>query len=825
MDYAASGTQTTTGTGGVYRTAQANHVIYHGKTLGIQTKFDGMGTNIVYAGGSGTGYVNNAFNAEELTVETGGGSAESNTSTATFDMVPKEGGNTFSGLIYGHYSGSGLQGSNLTDSLRARGLTTSSQVDYLYDSAGTLGGPISQDKLWFFTSHRVSGSKVFQSNIFYNSTQGTPFYTPDRSRPGFSNDLFRANSLRLTWQVSPRNKINVFGDNQKLCACRTLSPGVITAAEAVQQIHFLPLGLYQAAWVSPVTNRFLLEAGTSYTEENANFGLQPEVRATDIAIRDARTGILYNAGTAQLIEARKTVQRFSASYITGSHAFKAGVLLEQGMGRNTRNIGDINYTFNGGVPSQLTQLTVPSFVRNNQNADLGFFVQDQWTTGRATLNLGLRFDYLNQSVPPQSAPAGRWAPARSFEAVKDVPEYMDLQPRLGVAYDLFGDGRTALKASLGRFNGAATINQLLIANGNNPMVTSVNTVNRTWADSNSNFVPDCDLANFQANGECGQISDLNFGRLNPRATRYDEQILRGWGVRDHTWDFSTEVQHQIGAGISVTGAYYRNWFGNFTVTDNTLVTPADFTPYCVTAPTTAANGLTLPGGGGYQICGLADVSLAQFGRVENLVTRADDYGKQTQVSNFVSLTTNARMGSSLQFGGGIDAGRTVIDRCFTVDSPQELLNCRTVTGLRGTTQIKLFASYMLPGEVVVSTIFQNMPGQEILATYTASNAEIAPSLGRNLAACGTRTPCTATATVPLIAPATEYEARRTSLDLRVGKSLRLGARMRLQANLDVYNVLNRSDILRVNTAFGPNWRQPIVIMDPRLVQIGGQLTF
>jgi hypothetical protein len=233
----------------------------------------------------------------------------------------------------------------------------------------------------------------------------------------------------------------------------------------------------------------------------------------------------------------------------------------------------------------------------------------------------------------------------------------------------------------------------------------------------------------------------------------------------------------------------------------------------------------LPGGGGYQVCGLADVTPARFGRVTNLVTQASNYGTQTQVSDFFSVTANGRVGSGAQFGGGIDTGRTVSDRCFVVDSPQELLYCRVVTPLRANTQVKLFGSYQLPGQFVVSGILQNMAGQPILATYAARNAEIAPSLGRNLAACGTLAVCTATANVPLIEPGTEFEGRRTHLDVRVSKTIRLGARMRLQANLDVYNVLNRSDIQLINTTFGPNWRRPTSIMEPRLAQLGGQLTF
>src|SRR5207253_774873 len=97
------------------------------------------------------------------------------------------------------------------------------------------------------------------------------------------------------------------------------------------------------------------------------------------------------------------------------------------------------------------------------------------------------------------------------------------------------------------------------------------------------------------------------------------------------------------------GGYYHNWFGNFRVTDNLSVTPADYSSYCITAPVDTR----LPGGGGYQICGLADVNLNKFGQFNNVVTRASHYGDQSQVGNFFNVNANARFGSG-QFGGGVD---------------------------------------------------------------------------------------------------------------------------------------------------------------------------
>jgi hypothetical protein len=514
------------------------------------------------------------------------------------------------------------------------------------------------------------------------------------------------------------------------------------------------------------------------------------------------------------------------SYVTGSHAFKAGWKTEEGRANIQNEInGDVDYNFLRVIPSSIDMFATPYLEKDRLKADMAIFAQDQWTVKRLTLNFGLRFDYFNGYVPAQNEPAGQFVPARNLAPVGCVPCWTDLNPRIGAAYDLFGDNRTALKVSLGRYQGVHSTD---IQSANNPLVTSVLSVNRTWNDANGNFIPDCNLQNPAADGECGAINNQNFGQANPNATTYAADAIHGFGNRDYLWDLSTEVQHQLVPRVSLTGGYYRNWYGNFLATRNVLVTPADYNPYCVTAPVDSR----LPGGGGNQICGLADINPAKFGQVKNVVTQASHFGSQTQVSQFVSIGLNTRFGAGTRLGGGVDTGRTVTDKCFVVNSPQELLYCHVVTPWSALTQVKLFGSYPLPGEFSLSGTFQNVPGPADAGNYNATNNEIRPSLGRNLAACGAQITCNATATVPIIAPQTLFEGRRTQLDLRVSRKLKLPGRSTLRVNVDVYNVLNGSSVLLVNTTYGSAFLRPIggpytggAILSGRLVEFGGQLTF
>src|SRR5207247_9995158 len=114
----------------------------------------------------------------------------------------------------------------------------------------------------------------------------------------------------------------------------------------------------------------------------------------------------------------------------------------------------------------IAEYAAPIRERNKGNADLGIYVQDQWRgIPRVTLNLGLRFDYFNAEAPAQSAPAGYFVGARDFAPVKDVPNWKNFNPRLCATWDVLGNGRTALKVSLGRYNGPLGTGMATVADG------------------------------------------------------------------------------------------------------------------------------------------------------------------------------------------------------------------------------------------------------------------------------------------------------------------------------------------------------------------------
>lgn len=617
--------------------------------------------------------------------------------------------------------------------------------------------------------------------------------------------------MRLTWQPAPKHKINISYELQDNCVCHTGLTAQISP-EAVVRWRFHPNYLITGTWNYPVTNKVLIEAGTTSLNFDWPNLRQEGVTPDTISVVESSISYRYRAALSSYGNkyTPQSNQRFSVSYITGSHSFKTGLFLQEGWRRHVNEVnGDVNYTFRNQRPQSITLYATPLVYRERLKANVGLFAQEQWTRNRLTINLGLRFDYLNAFVPEQHLDAGRFVPARDFDKVPCVPCWTDINPRFGAAYDLFGNGKTALKGTLGRYVVGAGVDQARL---NNPVVTTVQTATRTWTDD-GDFIPEGDFSNPNANQELGRLSDLGFGRARV-TTRYADDVMRGFANRGSNWQSSISVQHELFTGIALNIGYFRTWYGNFRQTNNLEVTPSDYDPFSVRAPLDSR----LPDGGGYLATGLYNVTPTKFGLTNNVVTQSSHFGEQSEVYNGFDFTLNVRRNGML-LSGGVSTGQTVTNSCFAVDSPQELRFCEVTNPWSAQTQFKLFGAYPLPWDLQASGTFQSISGIPIQANYQALNSEIRPSLGRDLAAGPA-----GTVTFTLIEPNTMFEDRINQLDLRLTRIFRAG-RNRIQVMLDVYNALNVSPVLSINQTYGPAWLRPNQILDGRLFKIGGQVDF
>jgi hypothetical protein len=805
---------------------QFTEMLIHGSRGGqSRMKLDGMIFNNMQGSSSGSSrqfFINDAM-VQEITLETSGVSAESEVGGIQLNVVPREGANRFSLLGKASYTGDGFQSSNLSDSLIARGVTSAASTRKVYDYSIGVGGPVKRDRLWFYTANRWWGSQQNAPGKYFNKTQGTPFYTPDPTRQAYTDFYFRDNGLRLTWQAAQKHKFTFSDNYEDSCNCRffsTSQPLVMPEADILA--FYKPINVAQGTWSYPATNRLLFEAGAMNLINHAGPQPMPGVTPNDISITDVGLGIMYNALVFGLRAGQygndfsygQSNGRAAVSYVTGSHAFKAGVFMMSGeQVFNTYINQALNYTFRFQTPISLTEWASPHHDAEQVDLNLGLYGQDQWTTGRMTLNLGVRFDSVNAEVPAQQRPAGRFVGAFDFPAIKNVPAYKDLSPRLGAAYDLFGNGKTAVKFALGRYVNAMGAD---IASIVNPALAISLSATRTWSDANGNFVPDCNLQNPAANGECGALNNSKFGTVNV-VTHYDPALLSGFGTREYNWQTSASVQQELRPGVAVNVGYFRTWYGNFTTTENRAVTSQDFNPYCITAPVDAR----LPGGGGNTLCGLYDVAPAKFGQVDNLITHTSNFGNQSEVFNGFDISVNARLGEGRLIQGGISTGQKVTDTCLIVDTPQLARPgfCKVTPPWSAGTQMKISAAYPLPWGFSASATYQNLPGIPISASYVASNAQIAPSLGRNLAA-----GAAGTATIDLIPPQSMFEDRLNQVDLRFLKTFVVRT-VKLQAMFDLYNVLNANTVLLENATYGASWLKPTQILGGRLLKFGAQITF
>jgi hypothetical protein len=796
-------------------------------------RWDGFWLSNVQGTGTGgaTSFYVNDSGAQELVYSTGADAIDMANPGLYVTMIPKDGGNTFRGTLFADFTHEPWSWSNLSDDLRARGITNVPKVIHISDFNPGLGGPVVRDKLWFYAAYRYQSLNSTIVDLYHDKNPAAHIYEEDLTQPARDNGTIPNTAVRLTWQASARDKVQFWFTNQnKKRHNFSLLTGHTPDARAIQTTPYAQATTLK--WTRTQTSKLLFEAGmaaghTLYIEHyKPHVGVcnLDECPASVYAITDIANGKSYSAYPPGYSEHGGDMQngRISTTYVTGSHTATAGFMLGHGVSPNpVRNSGDLTMNFDNGVPQSVV-LRIPRDSSNSYFPDLGIYVQDRFTFKRATLSGALRYDYYVGRVEDGTLPASRWNPSQFFPGFK-VQTWKDLSPRLGIAYDLFGDGKTAIKANISRYVNAEGVST---AQANNPQDTIGLTDTRTWRDLNGDFTiynPDGSVQN----DELGSTSNQNFGKVIPTTTTTDPATLNGWNARGSTVEWQIVAQHQLTPTVAINGGYYLRYLGNQRATDNTRITNADFDgPFCINAPSHA----DLPGGGSYPVCGLYDIKAASRPLVQNNVTFARNFGDVTDQFQGFDFGVTGRFSTRTFVQGGVNAQKRVYDTCampaqvgsttLQVDSPESRF-CRQVSPYRP--DLKFQASHTLPFDIVVSGAFQFSPGPEVTATWNAPNSIISAALGRNLSA-----GATATKAVSLIEPGTLYTDSLTQLDLRVAKRLTIG-RYRLRGDINLYNVFNTDFASAVNTTFSTTaanqFLRPTGVLQGRLFKIGGQIEF
>jgi hypothetical protein len=787
---------------------QFNLTMHGSSTSDFTIAIDGLRVNNLCGSGQYSGFYMNDGSVQELTYTTGSESAEIQSSGIRVNTVPKDGGNRFSGAFFAFAQGSGLQSDNRSDAVKAAGVLIAGTA-YDYQLNPSFGGPLAKDKLWFYFTYKYEDDKFYVPSAHF----------PDGSQ-AYRNAMGNYSGVgRITWAATSKDKIRFYVEKQFNGEFYNGFNTYAVTTPAASTDAFGRGWISQLRWTRAQSNKLLLEAGISYYNQPYEQDCKSTVGPGDLPHLEATNGLLSVACGYLIPPYSSTTEDYSAmasaSYVTGSHAIKAGIT--DGWGTNSRTFApnaNINtlITFNG-APLQVAVYNTPATATQKVNSDFGSYIQDTWTMKKLTLNYGARFDHFNAMVPAESAPASTWIAARNFPEIDDVPNWNDWSVRLAGAYDVFGDGKTAIKANAGKYVGSQATGYAAIFNG---MTGATQT--RTWVDLDKNgSILDAN-GNIETNEVIGGTS--NFGQITARP---DPSL-----ARPYNWEYTASIQHELLPRFSVTAGYYHRNFYNLQVADNQNVSQADWNQFSINTPIDTR--LPLSG----QPIPMYNLNAGKLGvATDNLITYST---QNTQVYNGFEVTANYRREKLLLFGGyTVDRltstscdGSSATSGTSARDNPNSLRFCDQVLATvgqpagvyRGT--VKISAAYSFPYDVQLSGTFAAIPGAPIAANYTV-NAALAgrPIVGSTAGA--------NTIIVNLVQPNSIFLDYQDRLDMRIGKTFRFD-RYKIQGFMDVFNVFNAGTVTSVNQTYGSvaatnAWMTPTTILQGRYVRFGMQMSF
>ncbi|HXH24238.1 MAG TPA: TonB-dependent receptor [Vicinamibacterales bacterium] len=838
--------------------------------------------------GGFSSYVYDTVNAEEVAITVGGGLGESDIGGPIMNIIPKSGGNTFRGDAFLSTAGDWSRGNNLDDEIRRLNpnLRETPGIITAYDTSVSFGGPIKRDRLWFYGSFRDLSTQTAMEGIFANANAGDPSrwdwvgapiearLVQDRTMAiGRVTGQFGAHRVRINSEYQHRCEGTPLRVETEGCHNRgeswiglgnnvgspQMSPEATSTA--ARGYFDVPFYVNQGTWTWTATNRLVVEAGYNAFRYQPIFGQPPPDGITNLipvteqsnAINPA-TGLPY-APVANYryravemwgpAKASTDDVQATASYVTGAHNAKIGYQYRRLdiLDKDVANQTQLGYRFNRGVPNAVSYY-LPDFGRRTVTEQHGVFIQDSWTIGRVTLQGALRYDRASSFAPSELNGTTNTSFLNpnpiTIERTPGVDAYHDLSPRAGVAWDVFGSGKTALKFNWGRYLAYAA-NDLPYTSTNPGFTVVRNVQNRGWQDLDRDLVVDCDLLNPSANGECAAAigNAANFGKLGA-ATQVDPAVLEGWGVRPHDYQYTVTVQQELLPRVSVEGSFTHRTFHSFFVTDD-LTRRGDIRSYYETYTLTAPRDPRLAGGGGYPITVFVPTAAAAAVPTQRYYMREKDLGaERDSVWDGFEITLNARLRGGLTAQVGTTTGRAKVNTC-EVDvrynqaaglSPAgpDPRGCNNTepwqTTLRG------LASYTIPKvDVLVSAVVRSQPPMQIGATWQVPNSVIAAALGH--------LPPGATPTGFTNIPLTDNEhrvwadERRTQVDMRFAKVLRFG-RTRTDIGVDLYNLLNTNYATGFNTTYvydldtaprPAGWGTPTGIYTPRFVRLNFTVNF
>jgi hypothetical protein len=781
---------------------------------------------------------------QEASVTTSAIPAETQGGGLRINIIPKDGGNGVSGTVFLGGSIGTWQADNIDADLKARGIATANSIAHIQNFNGALGGPVKKDKIWFLASVLHSSTDEIVAN------QPKETVLPDGTIVQTTRNQFvRSATLRMTWQVNSKNKVAGMFERIWKRLGKDFTYGADPLASQQRDPTHGIYGPGQAKWTSTVSSKFLLEGGYStYLVQYTAFP-QPEIvgfaRGTANWYAYAQKGDTalnknfypqcsnvngctswMSTAFSRIVDQRHVVAA-SGSYVTGTHNIKAGFQDSFGYDwRYTERYGDLQANYVNNRPQTVTVYNTPMIGAGVVDYDIGLYAQDTWTIKRLTLNPGVRVNWFKSGTPASSMGAGRFAPARYFAAQEGIPTWgPDWTPRLSAAYDVFGDGTTAIKGNYSKYYrpwaGGFALNY---ANA----VSS--TDSRSWFDADlipgtttiSGAVLPTNNDGIAQDNEIGPSSSTTFGLRSDRNPAD--------GIQNYfNWESSLAVQRQLMSGVSITGAYFHRTYSDLHITDRTLITSADYTSFTTTMPD-VSNDPTLTGViNPNEILTVYNLNSAKrsvysAAQVDYNSTGALGGAPDQSIYNGFEFSFSARLPKGMVLGG-LTVEKNTSRFCDYNDDPNGVTSGDLYSG--GTVsrggrfcdqtkadvpfrqEFKLSGSYPLPYGVDFGAVWQSYPGSPRTITWQPA-ASLFPG-GR-----------TNSETIVLTPPGTVFLPRFSQLDINFKKTFRSGPRQ-MSLQVDLFNALNANPIFSTTDAVGSTLGQVTAILQGRMPRLAFQM--
>jgi hypothetical protein len=731
-------------------------------------------------GASNLYYDYDAF--EEIQISTGAHDISVPSAGVFLNMVNKTGTDRFSGKVAVFWQNDATQGTNVDDNLSRFGLRgDAGAVDRVSDASFQLGGPLIKQKMRFFGSFRDWRVHV-----------NVPGF-PEVESTDISTGHFNA-----SWQVNPDHRASGFVTRQSYRKPNR-DASALFIPESTSNEHNT-FGLYQGLWNSILNDRAFVDGRVSFNDLDFNL----YQKGSEQSLRDLSTGILERSALTQSLNVRRRLQ-LNATFnyyvqeaLGGRHDFRFGIDHSHSPAstRLTR-IDDVNLTYRSQPTATASTVQVfNSPVHTNQTVDVTtLFFQDSYVVKNLTVIGGVRFERLEAYLPEQESPPSRWFPdaQRRFDPVRNVLNWKNAAPRFSLVYDLRGDGKTAVKAAVGRYLYTVGTGE---PNNVNPNFTLSETY--TWNDLNGDL-------RFQP-GELGALLSRAGGSLT---------VFQSGLARPSTNEFSASVDHELFTGLKLTAAF-------------TYRTEVDrYGPVDVGVPFSAYRPVTVRDIGRDGLPNTADdVDFSVFDqdpatRGQNRFAISNSEGLD-QTYRGLEITAAKRFSNTWQMLAGYTASRTTVN-AENVRNPNDLINSRGPSAFDRTHTFKLTGSYAFPRAIAVSGNLRIQSGRPVtrVATYALTQGNV---------------------TVNVEPSGSQKLDPMTTVDMRISKAFRLGGTRDLDLMLDAYNLTNANTIYEVRTLTGrinvreggvptgalinqQQFLSPTAILPPRIFRVAAAFRF